>query len=48
MTVTIDRFRTNSGGQIDEGTQDRIIDAVSDLANLKDMLAITAPLRALF
>jgi 2-methylcitrate dehydratase PrpD len=48
MTVTIDRFRSYSVGQIDEGTQDRIIDAVSDLANLKDMSAITAPLRALF
>lgn len=48
MTVTIDRFRAYSAGQINGDTQDGIIDAVSDLANLKDMTAITAPLRGLF
>lgn len=47
MAVTVDRFRAYSAGQIDTVSQDRLIEAVSNLAELKDMAAITAPLRAL-
>jgi 2-methylcitrate dehydratase PrpD len=48
MTTTIGRFRTYSAGQIDNAAQDRIVATVSGLADLKDMTAISAPLRALF
>jgi len=48
MTVTIDQFRAYSVGQVDSRTQNRMIDAVSTFADLKDMTAISAPLRALF
>ena len=47
MTVTIERFRAYSAGQINAAAQDTMIDAVSGLANLTDMSAISAPLLAL-
>jgi len=48
MTVTVDRFRVFSAGQIDDTAQDRMVDAVSGLSDLTDMTTISAPLRALF
>jgi 2-methylcitrate dehydratase PrpD len=48
MTATIERFRAYSAGQIDNAAQDRIVAAISGLTDLKDMTAISAPLRALF
>jgi 2-methylcitrate dehydratase PrpD len=47
MTVTIERFRAYSDGQIDKAAQDRMVDTISDLANQTDMTAISVPLRAL-
>jgi 2-methylcitrate dehydratase PrpD len=47
MSATIERFRIYSAGQIDGAAQDTMIDAVSSLADLRDMTAISAPMRAL-
>ena len=47
LPVTINRFRTYSVKHLDHTTQNALIEAVMNLADLSDMTAITAPIRAL-
>ena len=47
LSVTINRFRAYSDKHLDRKTQNALIEAVTNMVNLRDMVAITAPIRAL-
>jgi 2-methylcitrate dehydratase PrpD len=47
LPVTINRFRAYSDNHLDRKSQNALIEAVTNMADLSDMAPITAPIRAL-